>query len=250
MRQTLGTAVVALGCMLGTGAHADTLFGIYAGVGTWQQSYGGNVTSGTTSVDIEDELGLPDESNNVLYVAIEHPLPLLPNIRAQHADLTVGGTATLTRSIDFNGSTFNVSDDVSTAIDLTQTDAVLYYEVLDNYVSLDLGLAVRMIDGEISVESTVESAVAEFEGALPMLYAKVRADLPFTGMWVSAELQGIGYDGNSLTDANAQIGWESSMGLGLEAGWRQYALKLDDLDDIDDGEIDISGPFAAVNFHF
>lgn len=162
-------------------AQAETLFGFYAGAGTWQQEFSG---------------------------------------------------------------------DVASEIELTQSDAVLYYELLDNVVSLDLGIAARWIDGEIEVASESAVAQAEFEGVLPLLYARGRVDLPLTGLWVGAEAMGLAFDGHSLIDASVQVGWTSPVGLGAELGWRTLRLGLDSVDDIDNAEIDMSGPYAAVNFYF
>ena len=233
-----------------TSAHADTLFGIYAGAGTWQQEYGGDVTSGLSSVSVEDDLGVDDDSNMVLYVALEHGVPVLPNIRAQHFSMETDGNNVLSRTIEFNGEVFSVADSVATTVDLTQSDAVFYYEVLDNVVSLDLGIAVSLIEGRIEVASLADSAEAEFDEVVPMVYAKARADLPLTGFWVGIEGQGLSYDDNSLLEINAQIAWESDIGLGIEAGWRSVDIELDTFDDVDSAEIDVSGPYAAINYHF
>ena len=132
----------ALLLMISHIAQADTLFGIYAGAGTWQQEFGGDVNSGFADVSVENDLGLDDDDGNIFYVAVEHGVPVLPNVRAQLFTIDVEGDNVLSRAIEFNGQTFTVADLVSTEIELTQSDAVFYYEVLDNVVSLDLGLAV------------------------------------------------------------------------------------------------------------
>lgn len=247
----LCAAISALSlALLASPAQADTVFGVYAGAGSWQQSYSGDVTSGIVDVDVEDDLDLDGENNNMFYAAVETGVPGLPNLRFQHVDVSVSGDSVLTRPIDFNGSIFNVSDPIATDVDLTQTDLVVYYEVLDNVVSLDLGAAARWVDGYVEVASTVETSRADFKGVLPMLYAKVRADLPLTGLWVGAQAQGIGYDGNSLIDATAQVGWESKWGVGAEAGYRMFHLELADYDEITNADFDVSGPYVALNFHF
>ncbi len=230
--------------------YGDTVFGIYAGAGSWQQGFSGDITSGITQIDIEDDLALEDENNNIFYLALEHGVPVLPNLRLQHAKIAVSGNNDLIRTIEFNGSVFDVADTVATNMELNQTDLVLYYEVLDNVISLDIGVAVRQIDGFFEIATTLEVSRVEFEGVLPLLYAKVRADLPLTGLWVGAEVQGLGYNTSSLVDANAQIGWESRIGLGVEGGWRTYRLDLEDLDDFNNVSLDISGPYFALNFHF
>lgn len=247
-------SVLALGAVtsaLPFTASADTVLGIYAGVGAWQQSVGGDIAADSLiDVDVERDLDLDDDSNNVAYFALEHFVPGIPNVRLQYADISSTGANVLSRQIEFDGTVFNVNSDVATDLDLTQMDAALYYEVLDNWVSLDLGLMVRHVDGELVLVSATERAEAEFTGVLPMLYGRARFDLPFTGGWVAADVQGVAYNGNELIDASARAGWESPVGLGFEIGYRTWRLTLEDVDDVDNAEIDLSGPFAMVNFHF
>ncbi|NKC01153.1 MAG: TIGR04219 family outer membrane beta-barrel protein [Pseudomonadales bacterium] len=231
-------------------ASADTLFGVYAGAGSWQQEYGGDIRSTIASVDVEDDLGIDDESNNVLYFAFEHGVPLLPNVRAQFMRMDVDGQNVLSRSIDFNGQTFALSDNVATAVELDQTDALFYYQVLDSAVSLDLGLSVSMLEGQIDIQSSTEGASADFDEVIPMLYAGMRADLPLAGFWVKAEAQGVSFEGNSLMEYTALVGYESPIGLGIEAGYRSVQLELEDFEDVQNAQIDINGPYAALNFHF
>jgi outer membrane protein len=246
----IAATILAIG-MFGAGvAQADTLLGVYAGAGTWQQEYSGDASSGISKVDIEDDLAIDDDTNTVFYVALEHGVPVLPNIRAQYFNLDTIGQNVLSRDIEFNGQVFNLSDAVSTVVDLKQTDAVFYYEVLDNVVSLDLGIAVTFLDGSIEVANSIDTASADFDEILPMLYAKTRADLPLSGLWVGAQVQGLSYDGNRLVEFDAQIGWESDLGIGIEAGYRAVQLELDAFDDVNHAEIDVSGPYAAINYHF
>lgn len=250
LRSCLSAGLITVLCATALPVAADTVFGVYAGVASWQQEVSGNVASGISNLDIEDDLGLDDDSNNMFYVALEHPVPAFPNIRVQHADISLGGDNVLSRTIEFNGNSFTVAEQVATDIDLSQSDAVLYYEVLDNYITLDLGLAARYVDGYVNVSSATSSASADFSGVIPMLYSQVRVDLPLTGLWVGVQAQGMAYDGNQLLDANAQLGWESSLGLGIEVGYRAFKLELDEFDEVDSAEIDVEGVYFGLNYHF
>jgi len=244
----LALAVVAV--LATSSIQADTLLGIYAGAGHWQQNFAGELTSDPISVDVEDDLVLDDDSNMVLYIAVEHALPILPNVRAQHLDVDTQGDNVLSRNIVFNGQSFAVSDTVASDVSFTQSDAVMYYQILDNWVSLDVGMALSWVDGSIEVASSTERAAADFDEIVPMLYGKVRADLPFSGFWVGAEAQGLDYQDNSLLEFNAQVGWESDTGFGFEAGYRAMELEFDEFDEVDRAGIDIKGPYAALNYHF
>ena len=247
---SLASTCLAFSLLLSPSAMADTIFGVYAGGGSWLADHNGGAQSGTVELDLDDDLGLNTDSNFFAYVAVEHPVPFLPNIRVQHTDIAQSATNDLTRTVEFNGQSFSANSAISSELDLEITDAVLYYELLDNVVSLDLGLAARYVDGFVDITSLTDSANAEFEGVLPMLYTHARVDLPFTGSWISARAQGLTYRGESFIDAEAQIGWESKFGLGLEVGYRVLRLDIDELDELDEAEINLSGPFAALNYHF
>ena len=244
------TLVFALMALSGFSAHADTVLGFYAGIGAWQQNYSGDLASGGMAIDVEDDLGLDDDTTNFFYAALEHPIPELPNVRVQYSELDLDQAATLSRDIDFNGIQFPAGTDIDTIVNVKQTDAAFYYEFLDNVVSLDLGIAVRYLDGEVAISSSADSSPVDFKGVLPLLYGKARVDLPFSGLWLGAEVTGGDLDGNSLIDGNLVVGWESPYRLGIEAGWRSYRLELDDFDDVDSADLEVSGPFAAINVHF
>jgi outer membrane protein len=233
-------------------ALADTVFGVYAGGGSWNTAYSGDL--GVSDIDVEDVLNLDEEGRNFFYVAIEHPIPLVPNVRLQSTDISTKGTGEFTAGTIFGDETFTISEAVSTEVDLSHTDATLYYEILDNWVNLDLGLTLRMFDGEgkvIGATSGTTDKVTVDEAA-PMLYAAARFDLPLTGLSVGADINGLGYSGNTLTDFTAKISYTSDIvpfvDIGVEAGYRQMQLVLDDIGDLET-DFSIAGPYFSLNFH-
>ena len=54
---------------------------------------------------------------------------------------------------------------------------------------------------------------------------------------------------NSVTDVTATVGYESDIGLGALLGLRNQSVVLEDADDVD-LDFTVSGPFAAVYYHF
>ncbi len=231
-------------------ASADTIFGVYAGAGSWQQNFSGDLRSGITDIDVEDDLGIDDEMNNMFYLAVEHFVPVVPNVKVSYVTFDIDSESTLTQNIDFNGEIFPAGTDLSTDVSITQADALLYYELLDHVVSLDVGLGARYMDGSFELVSDFAVSEADFTAVVPLAYGRARADLPFSGLWAGAEVMGLGYSDNNLIDANAQIGWESPIGLGAEIGYRMLSVDIDDMDDIDEAGIDIKGPYVALNYHF
>jgi outer membrane protein len=248
LKKTALMGLTAAAFTLPAASHADTFLGIYLGAYSWQSSFSGDLgTEGDNNIDIEDDLGFDDsESNTVFYAALEHPVPVLPNIRLQQTSLEVSGDNT-GANFDFDGITF--SGDISTNVDFSHTDLTLYYEILDNWVSLDIGLTARKFDGSILIADGTNSSEVTLDATIPLGYLKAQFDLPFTGLSAGVDGNFIGYSGNTISDVNAMINYEATFGLGVAVGYRTFGLELDDIDDLNT-ELTFDGYYAAVTYHF
>jgi outer membrane protein len=249
MKKKLMLMAIAVGLPLG--AQADTLFGVYAGASIWSQAYSGDIEFvDQGSIDMEQDLGFDEENGSYLYVAVEHLVPMVPNIKLQRTAMSTDASSTLTRDITFDGQTFSANQDIRSTLDLSHTDATLYYEILDNWVSLDVGMSIRVFDGEIAVASGDGSLQADqsISAPLPMLYGKAQFDLPFTGFYLGAEVNYLMVSGNGVSDILVRAAYESPFRVGAELGYRTLTFKLDDIDDLY-GELTVEGPYLAVTLH-
>ena len=131
-------------------ASADFI-GFRVGASAWNQNYEGTVQSGPDTLDIQNQLGLDDETNNSFYISFEHPVPLIPNIKLARTEMDIKEDNIITENFIFDGIPFRAGNLVTTDSDLTHTDLTLYYELLDNWVSLDLGITLRQFDEGISL---------------------------------------------------------------------------------------------------
>ncbi|SFR48134.1 outer membrane protein [Marinobacter daqiaonensis] len=225
-------------------ASADVL-GFGASVGYWDSDLSGEASRGNDQVDVENDLNLSNNDEINLSAYLEHPIPLLPNVRLSYVRIDQEGRGQLSTSFDVLPSGVNVSSQ----LDWTQADLTLYYEVLDNWVNLDLGLTARNLDAELVVQEVNSTAVSrtEVDAVLPMLYAAARFDLPLTGLSVGAHGNVIGYDGDSIYDYDAYAQYQF-VGVQLRAGYRQMTVDYEDGDDRLD--VDIAGPFVSAGFSF
>ncbi|WP_105101492.1 TIGR04219 family outer membrane beta-barrel protein [Microbulbifer pacificus] len=229
------------------GASADTILGFDATAGLWKPAYSGAI--GVDSYNV-DEFTLAEDNVTFLQVALEHPVPLIPNILLAHSKIETNGAAMLSESVTFGDETFLVGSDVNADINLTHTDATLYYEILDNWVNLDLGLTARQYRGELSVTSDQQAENIELSGVLPMVYGVARFDLPFTGWSIIAQGNGTGYKGDSHTDLTAKIRWDfvPALDFALEAGYRSMTLDIKELDALQ-SDLEIKGPYLGLSLH-
>jgi len=240
----------AVAVSLSIGANADFL-GLEAGYASWSSSLTGTVKGSNiidTEIDLENDLGYDEEINDFFWVYIDHPLPFLPNIKVQKTDYTTSSSTINT--ITYDGKTY--SGKINSSLTLDQIDLITYYRILDNWVNLDLGLNFKFIDGNIKFSDSIGSVRdtdKDFSAVVPMLYAKARFDMPFSGLSVEADCSYVSYDGSKFTDMKAGAVYQSSIGLGVMLGYRSEKVVLDDIDDVNT-DITISGPYAGLFYHF
>lgn len=245
MKKLLLGAAIAL---LPLTSFSATILGIQAGAGTWKHDPSGSITSSVggvgTSADLKNDLQLSEESEGYAYFVLEHPVPLIPNFKYVNTKLTSGGTGDVTTDFTFNGTPISATTTVTTTLELNQSDYILYYEVLDNIVSFDIGLNAKMLDGKASVTGTTPST---FTGVIPMLYASAEIVLP-AGFALAAEISTISTGNDAITDSTAKITYTTDFNLGIEAGVRSLTIDVD-VDSVKT-DMEFSGVFAGVYFKF
>jgi outer membrane protein len=229
--------------MSGTTATADVL-GVGATVGYWNSDLSGEAGKNGDLVDVENDLDLSSDSNANLEAYFEHPVPILPNVRLNYTRIKQSGDGEL--STGYDGVLPGVP--VESELELTQFDATLYYEVLDNWVNLDAGLTVRNLDGELTVrELGGDVSRTEISGTVPLAYLAARFDLPLTGLSVGGQANVVSYDGDSIRDLNAYGQFQLSA-VRLRAGYREISIDYEDSDDRLD--VELGGPFISAGLTF
>lgn len=254
MKKYCLAAALSMAC-LAPAAQADTLLGLYVGVDGWKSDSDGQFSyKDKSSQDFDFE----DETFVSYYAALEHPVPLVPNIKLKYTELELNGSALLTDTFSFNGSKYTIGTTVDTVSDLTHIDYIFYYEIFDNdLISIDLGLNVKQFGGEITVEyeddDFPQRETKDFSGFVPLAYGRAEAGLPFTGLSVFFEGSFLAIDDSKVQDYQVGVAWELidnlAVDVAVKAGYRSMVLELDDVDDITT-DIDASGPFAGIQVHF
>lgn len=247
MRKTMIAAIL----LAAGSAHSAPLVDIYGGLYTGQVALSGVLSSGPGEADVEDDLGYDDSRQTVVYLGLEHAVPILPNLRLRHATLSDDASGQVQSTFTFNGQVFLATTDVVSSFDLDYTDLTLYYSPLDNVVKIDLGLTARQIDADFVIEedgnpaNRGEESISE---VIPLIHVGAYGKLPLTGFYATGEINAVGYDGNDITDVRAGIGWVSSFMLGVELGYSQLSLDVD-VDDVV-ADLEIGGPYLALSLNF
>jgi len=207
--------------------------GFKIGASYWEPELSGSFASiGDPLIDLTTDLGIDSPTSSNLVLTFEHPIPLLPNIKYQNIELDSMGSNMLSSDIDFNGSTFTSGSTVISTFDFSHDDIVLYYKILDNWINLDIGVDIKIFDGEVSLSDGTNTESIPIDETIPLLYLSARFDLPFSGFYIGADLNGASAGDNSLEDTSLMLGYESDSGLGFEGGIKKFSLELNDVNDI------------------
>ncbi|NQY48974.1 MAG: TIGR04219 family outer membrane beta-barrel protein [Colwellia sp.] len=232
MKKTLLAASFA--ALMSTTAQADTLLGLYIGGQIWANEASGSFGEGLDNQTVFD---FDDQNQGSFYVAFEHPIPLIPNIKIASTTLdTVGGT-TLSETFVFNQVPYTANSTLDTTLDASFVDYTLYYEVFDNdLLSFDFGLTARDLDATINIVEpvTMLQSGLDVSGIIPMAYLSTIIGLPFTGLNVFAEANFISFDDQTVYDAQIGVSYSILDNLAVDfdvtLGYRKMKMELNDLD--------------------
>jgi outer membrane protein len=234
-------------------SHGDTLLGLYVGAQGWNMETSGGFSDDGTNANFKFE----EEAKPSFYAAFEHPIPFIPNIKLQKTEMDTKGDVTLDSNFTFGGELFSINTDVTSDVQLSSMDIILYYELFDNdLISFDVGINAKYIDGELLViakDDATLSAREEFSGPVPMVYSRLALGLPLTGFGAFVEGSFLSIDDHTLTDYQAAITYSLMENLAIDVtfqvGYRAFTLELEDLDDIY-SDLEFKGAYAGLEVHF
>lgn len=228
-------------------ANADTL-SISAGAGVWNTSPSGSFQKkgDPSDVDVKENLFWGDESQGYLFATLEHPVPIIPNVKLMFTQIDQSGSG----DTRFTFDSIDYTDNVINNFSIQTVDLIAYYEVLDNVVSLDLGLNVRSLKVDYTISSaTANTATTDsVSQTVPMLYALIGAS-PIPDLIISGEISYVAYAGSTISDFTAKIAYTTNFFIGLEAGYRKQQYTLDDVSGTD-ADMSFDGVFAGAYLKF
>jgi outer membrane protein len=244
--------LVTLLALTANNVFADAI-GVTAGAQAWSSTFDGRFGKSAEQTAFE----LDSKIQGSYFLAFEHPLPFLPNLRIAQTSLDTDGTTVLVNDFEFEETTFTSGSSVATVFDFNYRDYTLYYEVFDNdLVSFDFGLTVRDVDTDISAVATSDNSISarqKASGYLPMLYVATEIGIPTTDWFVFANGNFLSFDNHTLYDYQVGARYQLVDNLAVELsgtlGYRAFNVQLEDLDDLYT-DLDFKGIFAGIQVHF
>jgi len=229
MRANILTSLL-LGFGLSTFSHADVI-GVKADLSYW------NFDGYSQDNNFKHELDRQGTAQ--LSVAVEHPVPLLPNAKIRYVNLD---------SNSEQSSPANAAD-----IELNNIDYILYYELLDTIVHADIGAGLSNLDGTVRNLNAGALIQYDLDEYSPLLYATVGVKLPFTGMSAKAEAIYTHGSDSKKTDVQAELQYDFIDNLlvdvGAKVGYRMMQVDFEQ-DQRPDLRLEFKGPYIGLDVHF
>ena len=229
MRANILTSLL-LGFGLSSFSHADVI-GVKADLSYW------NFDGYSQDNNFKHELDRQGTAQ--LSVAVEHPLPLLPNAKIRYVNLD---------SNSEQSSPANAAD-----IELNNIDYILYYELLDTVVHADIGAGLNNLDGTVRNLNAGALNQYDLDEYSPLLYATVGVKLPFTGMSAKAEAIYTHGSDSKKTDVQAELQYDFIDNLlvdvGAKVGYRMMQVDFEQ-DQRPDLRLEFKGPYIGLDVHF
>ena len=199
MKKRLTATLLTLA--MSTPALADD-WGLFAGVDVAKPAADGKVAG--------NKLSLDNELRANGYLAVEHGIIFLPNVKLAYSDL--GG----------KGKTN--STDVT--LGMSSFDGILYYQLFDNGLfETDFGLNFKYVSGDLHTTSNTH-----FSSTIPQAYGAAKLHIPNTGISVFSELTAGSVTDDEIVDGLIGLSYAFNPdGLSkfkLRGGYRYQEVKL------------------------
>ena len=248
------TKYLLAGALLSTTLMAD-FTRVEMGAGSWMSSPSGKVSYtalGLTANDISTE---KETTNPYVWVYIKHPIPVLPNIRLEYTSIQTKGLA--------NGTFEDFSAINSpTQLDMKQYDIIPYYNLLDNtaWITLDLGLDIKLLDTSYKADGVTGvvgggSSYSKSEILpLPLIYTRIRVEVPATDLALEADAKFIKYSSSTVYDVRIKLDYTFSfipvIEPAIEIGYRMQKYDIDEADLDGQVNLEFSGVYVGAMIRF
>ena len=244
--------------LLASVASAD-VWRVEGAIGAWQSQ-----TGDANAMSYRDYSGTgryitngEDKTDLYAWLLFKHPIPIVPNIRLEYASIEDKGI------VEGNFEDFvTVGVNTPGTISMKQYDIIPYYNLLDNlmWTTLDLGIDVKVLDTTVKAQGVNIKNIAtigNYEESkilpVPMGYARVRVEVPSTGLGIEGDVKYITYSGSTVSDIRVKADYTfdlAGVSPGVEVGYRMQNFDLKSDDEKTRIDLKYSGFYAGLMVRF
>lgn len=180
------------------------------------------------SVDPVDNF--EDEDNFYsLSLILEHPISAIPNLKYQSYNLNSFESYRSGLNQGIDGAGVTSGNRLPSSFSLSQDDIVLYYELMNSSLNLDMGIDLKRFNGEVEF-SGIDNSAIRLDETIPLLYLSAHYNLPYDGFYVGANFNNFSLGDSIVEDSTIKLGYQSDAGNGFEGGLKSFSYEFEDTD--------------------
>ena len=228
------------------------------GAGAWLLDSSGEISYKGTPLDLDDQLGLDSTVSTYAWANFKHFIPVIPNARLEITKIGTDATEYIPAGKwSFDGENISAKN-VESKLNLDQIDAILYYNLWDTFILIDVGVGVKYYTGYIEIDKKN----VDIDFPIPLIYGRVATDIPFTNLGAEVDLKYFKFSPDVDAEMfdlrmklQATVLTIALLDLNLEFGYRVQRLQILAHDNSFSGfdadiKSEISGFFGGVNIAF
>jgi outer membrane protein len=185
---------ISLALALVLSVTSADLLSVSAGAGYEQQNISGYVKKSSAMLYLDksgtNNLGLKDENNPYVWIKFIHPVPLIPNIKAQYTKYDTSGYGNANVNVKLFGDVnLNITGSIHTTQTINSYDVTFFYEIKPVVADIEAGFGLDLWQGHTKVvEKNTLKVLADNDWTVPLpyLYAHVET-MQFFGFSVIAD---------------------------------------------------------------
>lgn len=210
-----------------------------------------SITIGNSNsrIDIENAHSMDDDFSGSYSFTLEHLKSALPNTKIQKSNLYSRSTSASNTEINFGGTTFSAYNQLNNQIDLSHKAYIMYYEILNDDLSVDIGLNLMKFKGNIYLQSKDLSGKVKLTEYVPTIFGKATYKVPQTTMTLGIEGSALSISANKISEYKFYLGWQSDSALGTEIGYHYLDADWNEVEH-SIGDISYKGLYANITFHY
>jgi outer membrane protein len=230
-------------------------FKIEGSIGVWNHDPNGMINYQGNDVQLNTDLSLKDRNDYNLWLRIEHPIPMLPDIKIQHTPIRVNDSNSPNRPFMFGEKIFDEA--INSELEMDIIDVQLYNHLpflqTASFKGLDVtyGMTFRFLNATAFINEikSMDSRSRGFSTPMPLLTAGFNI-APLSSFALNGEFQAMSYSGNHWYDITAKLQVSPfSEFIFMGVGYRYQDFKLDDVQDVTADQT-MQGFFGEMGFRF
>jgi outer membrane protein len=206
-----------------------------------------------TDINFIDDLGL-DNNASIPNFKASVDLPLFPEILVSYFAIKNDAEKTLTKNLEYKGTTYSVSDLVSSSYDIKHYEALLGFALINNdFAKFALLVGAKYFDVKTSLANSLVTQSDSINGPVPVVGVMGDIRLP-AKFRLEAIARGLDLEINDINaklyDIEAAVHYDFNRFLRASAGYRYFLIKAEDNSTNDSVDIKFTGPYVGFTGSF